>query len=370
MAPSDLRTTILGSAVAYITEHGPDGLSLRQLAQAAGVSHQAPYHHFTDRSGIFKAIHDEGFAMLLDAMRQALTDSATDDPATALLEAYVFFALDHRGHFRVMFRPDLCPQDDAGAPSSGDRAFDTLVDFVRTALGPDASIADIRARAAAMWSLAHGLATLLIDGPLERKLGPVAERRRFIRAVARQSGFTTTGAQGSTVADGSQPGEGDRQRDTEGHVEERVGREAQHEGHPGVEDEPGRQRPREERPGPGFAIAEGSPHDLEHQERPPGEHGTENHEGQTEVVAGLGAAYRPRRSEAEGVEQRLGGRTCEHEEQRVGEDDHQDDLQPHDPEGARSRGPIGGTHRPTGVAAGPAQTSTVAAAARARNPTP
>ena len=91
-----------------------------------------------------------------------------------------------------MFRPDLCAPDPV-VEDAGERPFDVLVTFVRDDLGPDASVADIRARAAAMWSLAHGLATLLIDGPLERKVGPVADRRAFIRAVAAQSGLTATG---------------------------------------------------------------------------------------------------------------------------------------------------------------------------------
>jgi hypothetical protein len=38
-----------------------------------------------------------------------------------------------------------------------------------------------------MWSVAHGLATLLIDGPLEQKIGTVGDRRALVRAVARQT---------------------------------------------------------------------------------------------------------------------------------------------------------------------------------------
>jgi hypothetical protein len=38
-----------------------------------------------------------------------------------------------------------------------------------------------------MWSAAHGLATLLIDGPLERKVGKVRDRRALVRAVARRA---------------------------------------------------------------------------------------------------------------------------------------------------------------------------------------
>ena len=189
MAQATLRETVLKAAVDYIAEHGPDGLSFRQVAQAAGVSHQAPYHHFTDRKGIFEAISTEGYEMFTAAMLDALAGDP-DDPTTALLEAYVGFALDHRGHFRVMFRPDLCTiGDNPELQRVADASFDVLVDLVRDVLGPKASINDIRARATAMWALAHGLATLLIDGPLENKIGRIGSRRALIRAVAEQSGL-------------------------------------------------------------------------------------------------------------------------------------------------------------------------------------
>lgn len=189
MAPATLRETVLKAAVDYIAEHGPDGLSFRQVAQAAGVSHQAPYHHFTDRKGIFEAISTEGYEMFNAAMLDALAGDP-DDPTTALLEAYVGFALDHRGHFRVMFRPDLCTiGDNPELQRVADASFDVLVDLVRDVLGPKASVNDIRARATAMWALAHGLATLLIDGPLENKIGRIGSRRALVRAVAEQSGM-------------------------------------------------------------------------------------------------------------------------------------------------------------------------------------
>ncbi len=191
MSPQTLRETVLKAAVDYIADHGPDGLSFRQVAQAAGVSHQAPYHHFTDRKGIFEAISIEGYELFNSAMLGALAGDP-DDPTTALLEAYVGFALDHRGHFRVMFRPDLCTiSDNPELQRVADASFDVLVDLVRDVLGPKASISDIRARATAMWALAHGLATLLIDGPLENKIGRIGSHRALIRAVAEQSGMAT-----------------------------------------------------------------------------------------------------------------------------------------------------------------------------------
>lgn len=189
VAPSALRDTILQTAVDHVAAHGPDSLSFRRLASDAGVSHQAPYHHFEDRRGIFRAIALEGFTLLGEALRSS--EKSSDGQSSGdLLEGYVGFALDNPGHFRVMFRRDLCEIE--SAPELGevaDATFDVLLDHVRRKLGPKASLKDIRAQTTAMWSLAHGLATLMIEGPLEVKVGPVTNRRAFIRSVARQSGL-------------------------------------------------------------------------------------------------------------------------------------------------------------------------------------
>ena len=192
MAPSTLRDAVLQAAVEHIAEHGPEGLSFRQVAASAGVSHQAPYHHFTDRRGIFRAIALEGFAMFAEALRAARVRTDVE-PTVAMLQAYVDFGVDHRGYFRVMFRSDLtnmaeCPERFAVA----DESFDVLVDHVLEVLGPAASVDDIRARAVAMWAMAHGLVTLLNDGPLEDKLGAVADRHAMLRAVAEQCGMVSS----------------------------------------------------------------------------------------------------------------------------------------------------------------------------------
>lgn len=206
MAASPLRATVLRAAVDYIAEHGPDGLSFRQVATAAGVSHQAPYHHFADRKGIFQAIAIEGFEMFSAALREAADaavgaaepgstgesdDSVERDPAVAMLDRYVEFATQHRGHFRVMFRPDLNGlTESVELLTTSDTAFEVLAGHVGRMLGPDVAPEDLRARLIAMWALAHGLAVLLIDGPLEAKLGPVPDRRAMVRAVAAQSGLS------------------------------------------------------------------------------------------------------------------------------------------------------------------------------------
>jgi hypothetical protein len=104
-----------------------------------------------------------------------------------MCERYVEFALANKGHFRVMFRADLCHMDESPETQrAADDAFGTLLQAVGEILGPSASIDEIRVQATAMWSVAHGLATLLIDGPLENKIGKVSDRRVLVRAVARR----------------------------------------------------------------------------------------------------------------------------------------------------------------------------------------
>ena len=180
-----LRDRVIKAAVKYIADSGPDGLSFRQIAADAGVSHQAPYHHFGDRSAIFTEIAREGFQKFTEVMSSPARRDEDSNLAVRMCERYVDFALTNKGYFRVMFRSDLCQMDESPETQrAADEAFDTLLFAVGEILGSSASIDEIRVQATAMWSVAHGLATLLIDGPLERKIGKVSDRRALVRSVA------------------------------------------------------------------------------------------------------------------------------------------------------------------------------------------
>lgn len=183
----NLKDKVIQAAVRYVAVNGPDGLSFRQIAADAGVSHQAPYHHFGDRGAIFAEIARLGFNRFAEAMSAAPRQDEDGDLVVRLCERYVEFALNNKGHFRVMFRADLCRIDDfPETHAAADAAFETLLHAVGELLGSGASVDDIRVQATAMWSLAHGLATLLIDGPLEKTIGQVDDRRALARAVARR----------------------------------------------------------------------------------------------------------------------------------------------------------------------------------------
>ena len=167
----DVRRLVLDAALDIIPSTGAESLSMREVARRAGVSHQAPYHYFGDRSGIFAAISEEGFSALAGAFRDV--DFSNTSAAKAGFIAYLNFARSHVGHFRVMFRQDICGvTDNEETANAASSAFDELLQMVARTIGSSVDPKAAHTFAFTMWSQAHGLATLVIDGPLPQKLPP------------------------------------------------------------------------------------------------------------------------------------------------------------------------------------------------------
>ena len=152
----DLRAVILSEAARLVAERGPDGVSLRELARSAGVSHAAPAHHFTDRRGLFTALAGQGFRLLAEA----LTDARGDFADAAL--AYVRFAIDHPGHYRVMFDKSLLDATDTELAAAEAAAGAELSRGVATLRDPNAR-ADPAGAELAAWSLVHGFSMLWLN---------------------------------------------------------------------------------------------------------------------------------------------------------------------------------------------------------------
>jgi AcrR family transcriptional regulator len=186
----ELRERILRASVELIEEKGLAHLSMREVARRAGVTHQAPYHHFADREAILGAIAEAGFRLLGERMANIDRELPGGTPAleverlVALGRTYVEFACAHTAHFRIMFRPELvdlerCPE----ARAEGDNAFSALQRIVHGAVeaGVPAHPSE-EALVAFLWASGHGLACLLLDGPLAVKM-PDTPRELQIEAV-------------------------------------------------------------------------------------------------------------------------------------------------------------------------------------------
>ena len=162
----DLRRALLDEALAAIERDGPGSISLRELARRAGVSHAAPAHHFGDKIGLLTAIAIEGFELFADELNAAF------EATGSFLEvgvAYVGFAVRHRAHFDVMFRPELLRAGDPALVAARERSRQALYGPLGS-VPLDPSEDTVRAGVAA-WALVHGLATLYLDGNLPPALG-------------------------------------------------------------------------------------------------------------------------------------------------------------------------------------------------------
>jgi AcrR family transcriptional regulator len=165
---TDLRRRLLDASLALVDEGGIAALSMREVSRRAGVTHGAPYHYFPDRAAILAALAEEGFVALRDALRDATTEGTPRERFEACGRAYVAFALDHRARFSIMFRPELWePLRHPSLDAASAEAFGVLVEIV--AAGPWGNDPAMHDFVVATWSTAHGLASLLLDGPLGRR---------------------------------------------------------------------------------------------------------------------------------------------------------------------------------------------------------
>jgi AcrR family transcriptional regulator len=181
-----LQSALIEASIALAREGGPDRVILREAARAAGVSHSAAYRHFADREALLAEVARYARNELAAEMLRRV--NRTKDPRRRLRAvgiAYIDFALTEPGLFRTAFtshpatspHPATSRDTEHGRPTGGEDPSQT------TAIAADpyevlsqvldeaqaAGLLDPRRRPGAeiaTWSAVHGLAGLLLDGPL------------------------------------------------------------------------------------------------------------------------------------------------------------------------------------------------------------
>jgi AcrR family transcriptional regulator len=166
----NLPRALLDAALIVLAEQGVAALSLREVARRAGVSHGAPAHHFSDKTGLLTALAAEGFEKFRAAL-EAGRDQAADHPLSrfaATGKAYVRFAIEHPQHFELMFRHELIDVANPALMEAGRAAYEVLLNAVIAAQqeGLASNVAaDVVATGA--WAFGHGMATLWLGGNLK-----------------------------------------------------------------------------------------------------------------------------------------------------------------------------------------------------------
>jgi AcrR family transcriptional regulator len=127
------RQKIIDVAESLFTEQGYQAVSIRQIAQACGLSNAALYYHFDSKEALYKEVLEHYTARLGQRMGEAAAGHpAIKEQVIAILAAYVdlvasrrslFFALRHRPaglskeeahqHHAKLFHTILGPLEDA-----------------------------------------------------------------------------------------------------------------------------------------------------------------------------------------------------------------------------------------------------------------
>jgi AcrR family transcriptional regulator len=161
-----MEGALLTSAADILESEGPDGLSVRRIAAAAGVAPMGVYNHFESKFGIVEALFIQGFERLgaeMAAMAQI------EDPVQALAEGarrYRALALAHPMAYQVMFLravPGFEPSIHALGQCTG--TFDSLVAAVERAMRAGAiAEASPNDTAQVIWAAIHGWVSLELLG--------------------------------------------------------------------------------------------------------------------------------------------------------------------------------------------------------------
>jgi AcrR family transcriptional regulator len=170
----DLKNALIKAGVEILSKEGVGSLSLRKVAKEAGVSHAAPYAHFSDKQALIAAISTEGYRMLYERIDAAVQQHA-GDPLRQLVEAawaYVRFALDDPDHFKITLSGVVEKEKDYPAfVEMSRKSFGLVVQIVEACqkaevLNPGP--ADVMA--VSVWSLVHGFVSLLLEDQISQTL--------------------------------------------------------------------------------------------------------------------------------------------------------------------------------------------------------
>jgi len=172
-----LKETLLAQALRDLETEGLEGISLRKLADSAGVSKTAPYRHFADKRELLVTIAADGFRLLAEKLESVAPARAAEGGAGGVLEgiegirslcrAYVEFARERPELYKLMISRLGYELHSEACRLNSERALGSLIRAVQAAQAAGwRHEKEQMALVLSLWASVHGWATLLIDGLL------------------------------------------------------------------------------------------------------------------------------------------------------------------------------------------------------------
>jgi AcrR family transcriptional regulator len=167
---AELRKKATAAAIHLFATQGYDGVTMRSLAAALGVSAMTPYRYLAGKEELFALVRSEAFRRFADALEASLARKG--EPMARLRrlkKGYIQFAVDEPDAYRIMF--ELRQPDPASFPelvTQSRRAFACLHRTVKEAVDAGAMHGDALTLAHLLWANTHGLVSLHLAGRLNQ----------------------------------------------------------------------------------------------------------------------------------------------------------------------------------------------------------
>jgi len=158
---------ILGAATELLSSEGASALTVRRLADRAGVSTMGIYSRFGGKNGVVEALYVEGFHLLRNALSDLLEIPDPIGRLRAYGRVYRRTALANSSHYELMFGravPEYVPSEAARAEALG--TFELVLDAARYAIDEGALQGAALPIAIELWALVHGHVSLELTGDL------------------------------------------------------------------------------------------------------------------------------------------------------------------------------------------------------------
>ncbi|MGX9418016.1 TetR/AcrR family transcriptional regulator [Vibrio sp. WJH972] len=164
----NLREAVLEAAHKLLELEGIKSITFRRIAKEVGVSQNAPYSHFKDKTALLEALAVDGFQGLLDSMREnSVSLSTPSDYLQAIGKGYVTYALSNPALFKLMFDMQSATTESGMLQTVSSQSFQILRDAVSNVqVSNKQDRADELIASISAWALVQGLSVLLIENRL------------------------------------------------------------------------------------------------------------------------------------------------------------------------------------------------------------
>jgi AcrR family transcriptional regulator len=163
----NLKEALISAGLEILSEKGIEGLSLRNVAKKIGVSHTAPYNHFSDKQALLAAIstagHEQLYKVLMNTFKKSKHSST--DIMVEIAWSYLQFALDDPDKYKLMFSGAL--EDERNHPGymaislKSISLFEEIIAFCQSKR--QLAEGKVEMVAIKLWSSVHGFTTLILE---------------------------------------------------------------------------------------------------------------------------------------------------------------------------------------------------------------